>query len=200
MKKGRAKQVQIIFITANPLLQDGLYVDRMTDAERATWDAVQDAAANVVQQNPAAQVFVLDMNRYRDLQSVQLERWGITKFPAVRLWAVYGDDSEASYNYTPTLPGTAPDLEKIYPSALALYQGEFGDNSPLCKLFPPLCKLGALAWLGLTVYAAYRATQAQGTAARAGWAAGAAVMGNEFLKRGGMDMITAGTKQLNENV
>jgi hypothetical protein len=189
MQKGRAQQVQAIFISDNPQLVNGLDTSLMTSEELATWEALQDAVAALQASNPAAQVYILDMNRYRGTQIVQLERWAIPRYPAVRLWAQYADDSQAYYNFAPPIPGTTPDLDKVAPALQALYAGEFGNNSLLCKLFPPLCALSAWAWLAVTLYAAYEATQTKGPA-RAAWITGAVLAGNEFLQRGGLKTIS----------
>jgi len=199
MKKGRATQVQAIFISDNPLLAQGIDVANMTDTERETWEALQDAISAVQQDNPAADIYLLTMNRYTGTQIVQIERWGVAQYPAIRLWAKYADDSEAYYLFDPLIPGMAPPLDKVAPALSALYKGEFGGASLLCNLFPPLCRLSAFAWLGIAAFSAYRATQAQG-AARLAWGAGAALAGNEFLQRGGIknfESITAGAQQPN---
>jgi hypothetical protein len=189
MKKGRATQIQAIFISDNPQLVGGLDTSRMTADELATWETLQDAVSALQSASPAADVYVLDMNRYRGIEIVQLERWAIPRYPAVRLWAKYADESEAYYNFAPPIPGTTPDLSKFAPALQALYQGEFGNNSLLCKLFPPLCALSAWAWLAVTLYAAYEATQTKGPA-RAAWIGGAVLAGNEFLQRGGLKTIS----------
>jgi hypothetical protein len=189
MQKGRAQQIQAIFISDNPQLVGGLDTSLMTSDELATWEALQDAVSALQASNPAADVYVLDMNRYRGTQIVQLERWAIPRYPAVRLWAQYADESQAYYNFAPPIPGTTPDLSKFAPALEALYTGEFGGSSLLCRIFPPLCALSAWAWLGITLYAAYEATQTKGPA-RAAWIGGAVLAGNEFLQRGGLKTIS----------
>lgn len=196
----RATDIQIIFISKNPaLVNTGIGEDSpMTDEERELWNALQEGVNlanekyNIV--NSGIPMYYMDYNYYNGTQSVQIERWGIGQFPAVRLIGSYPDGKKAHY----TLKGTITDLKKYTPEEIAKYlnalaTGNFGGQpSLLCQLFPPACKIGLYGWLAIATVSTVAAVQGKG-AKQFAYGAFSALSWNEFFKRGGFPGLQSGS-------
>lgn len=68
--------------------------------------------------------------------------------------------------------------------------GGWGTGSALiCKLIPPLCALGFLPWLALSVYTTYRAAESRSKVGQIMWGIPAAFFVMGFFERGGVKQI-----------
>jgi hypothetical protein len=71
-----------------------------------------------------------------------------------------------------------------------------GNGGLLCQLLPPLCALGFLPWLALSVITTYKAVESRSTAGRAMWGVPAFLFWQGFLARGGVKQIQYWVKKI----
>jgi len=70
-----------------------------------------------------------------------------------------------------------------------------GDGGLLCKILPPLCALGFLPWLALSVITTYKAAESKSGVGRAMWGVPAFLFWQGFLLNGGVKQIQWWTKK-----
>lgn len=188
----KATRVQAIFISDNAQLVNASYFPNpaMSDAEKATYLAMLEAAAQA-QQETGAPVEIYEMNLYEGLDVVYLERWGINRFPAVRLWAQYPDGREGSYDLESLTNAvqTSQTVEDMKSRLVALWRGEFGDQTLLCKYLPILCELGGWAWLAIAGVGAASAINTERPLKKAMWLGITGYAGYQFMKGGGFERL-----------
>lgn len=71
-------------------------------------------------------------------------------------------------------------------------------DSALCKILPPLCALGFLPWLALSVYTTYRAAESRSTVGKTMWGVPAFLFWQGFLARGGVKQIQYWVKKIGQ--
>jgi len=185
----KADYLSIIFITDNPLLSSGAFdYDKLEPEEKELYNMFSDAVAAAQPKIPIG-VTVKTMSKYAHLDIVDLEKWGIHRFPAIRLYASYPDKKQAWYNLQrgPFDLTLNVDQQEITDRLIYLYKGEFGQPSLICKIFPPLCGLSKWAWLAVSIGCAYKAANSPARLGQMLWLGGAGLGLHEFGKRGGFN-------------
>lgn len=122
---------------------------------------------------------------------------GITDFPAVQIFARFSDGSTAQYAVTKDLgdkfTGINWDKKDVAPYVEALlYQRKPAEASILCKIFPPLCNLGAWVWLAGAAYSTLEFAKARSDSGRIAWGAAAGLTWQSFFASGGFNGIGIG--------
>lgn len=184
----KAKRVQVCIFT----LADKEYQDQ-PPAAQAAFDAF---AAPVIQlqqlHNGKAPIEVEFCPLTYDENVLIVNRNGLdySRLPAAQIYAEYPDGSAKYYFLKSGLGGIdfVPEATAPYIKALLYNLGPSKEPPILCKLVPPLCNLGGYAWLALTVFCTYRASQARNIG-KAAWGAAALASGEAFVKRGGLEML-----------
>lgn len=187
----KADQLSVIFITDNPLLSDGAFdYAKLEPEEKDLYDIFSEGITLADGRIPIG-INVKTMSKYAHLDSVDFERWGIHRFPAIRVYAHYPDGKESFYNLVKGPFDSELDVSQknISDRLYFLYLGNFGKPSLLCEMFPPLCKIGAWAWLAIGAFSTYKALESK-SAGKVVWGLGAGLCLNEFMKRGGLTAIT----------
>lgn len=192
----KAEQIQVIFISKNPQTVDTGVGENtpMTTEELRLWNASQEAQAQARQLG--VPIYDIDMNFYRGTEIVQLERWGFSHYPGLRIWAKYPDGKQAWYNLNETiLDAREYSADDIFQRIKALIEGDFGHQPLLCRLFPPLCQVGGYIWLAGAVITTYQAINTKGIPQVVNGAA-AALCWNEFFGKGGFKNLFSGQQKL----
>lgn len=201
----KATQVFTCIFTNTPPGSGGAYnIDALPSTERNMFNAVSNAHSEIVAAT-GDQPLLLSMC-YAKAPEFQTFLSGINMAPP--LMAIMGTfpGGEKKY-YTTKNPAQAQQYIN------AMLQGEFGgtglptnagdgsggwgqgDGGLLCQLLPPLCALGFLPWLALSVITTYKASESRSTAGRAMWGVSAFLFWQGFLARGGVKQIQWWVKQ-----
>ena len=185
--------MEVVFVTKNPNLvakysPNGADERAIPDVnDPAMSEAERAVAKNVlkaVSEYQGCDIMFLWADFYKATNITWINKNEIGTFPSVQITANYPDGR----NKYIRIEGRSSDyIKNVFD--LLCRDVEQGESSILCRLFPPLCALSAWAWLAVTLYAAYEATQTKGPA-RAAWIGGAVLAGNEFLQRGGLKTIS----------
>lgn len=188
----KASRLQIIFISDNPqLVNSGLGVGSpMSPEELAMYTAIEDARS-LVQPSTTVNIQLFYLNKYKGNDLPLLEQWKINRYPAIRVWAEYPDGNQAWYNLN---QGVLPETysgEEIAEYVTGLLDGDFGQSSIVCKIFPPLCSLGGWVWLAAAAYTSYRAIDSQ-QAGKIAWGGAALLSWDAFFAGGGFKKLGIG--------
>lgn len=148
-------------------------------------------ASDAAKQFKAMPVDLLWADKNKASNIVYINQNSITNFPSIQISATYPDGSIKWFRLNTTIT----DLRNYSVSDMvgmmrSLEKGKDADDgSLLCKLFPPLCSVGAYVWLGVVGFAAYQAFTADNKNKRLVFGAAALVAGNEFISRGGLKTL-----------
>lgn len=189
----KANRLQVIFISDNPkLVNTGLGVGSpMTGTELAMYDALETARADAQPALPV-QVEFFYMNKYKANDLPYLEQWQINRYPAIRVWAQYPDGKQVWYNLNQGIAPVEYTPEEIKKYIVSLANGDLGNNSILCTIFPPLCSLGGWLWLAGAAYSTYRFAEAQSGSGKVIWGAAAGLTWQSFFAGGGFEKLKTG--------
>jgi hypothetical protein len=168
-------------------------VENLTADELRAWGVANEAATMLYEKYQV----VMDVNicAYDYGQNdVIAERAKLYTLPGILVTATYPDGSRGQYALRKELNekffGINWKATDVYPYYEALYLQQSGQPSLLCKIFPPLCQIGAYAWLAAAAVSTYKAVEQKKNAPLATvWGAGALLSFNEFQSKGGFDLI-----------
>jgi len=201
----KASQVFTCIFTNTPP-QGGAYnVNTLPSQERAMFNAVSDAHGAIVAAS-GDQPLLLSMC-YAKAAEFQAFLSGVSLAPPFMAIMGIFPGGEKKYYLT-----KQPAQAKQYIEAML--SGQFGgtglptnagdgdggwgqgDGGLLCKLVPPLCALGFLPWLALSVFTTYKAAESRSTGGKAMWGVPAFLFWQGFLARGGVKQIQWWGKQV----
>jgi hypothetical protein len=171
----------------------GIKIENLTTDEYRAWNVAQEAANLLYDKYK----FVMDVNicayDYGN-NDVITEQAKLYTLPGILVTATYPDGSRGQYALRKELNenffGINWKATDVYPYYEALYLQQSGQPSLLCKIFPPLCQIGAYAWLAAAAVSTYKAVEQKKNAPLAvGWGAAALLSFNEFNSKGGFDVV-----------
>ncbi len=173
----------------------GLAIENLTADEQRAWNVANEAAT---------QLYI----KYKFEMQVNLCAWDYgnnaviaeqNKFfslPAILVNAKYPNGSQAQYGLRKELNekffGINWSAADVYPYYEALYLQTASEKtqSLLCKIFPPLCNVGAYVWFAAMVASAYKAYDEQGKPLQQAAYGGLSLLAFEELQsKGGFDVI-----------
>lgn len=190
----KAIQVRAILILKNSALAGagcGINTALMTPEEIQAWNTLQDSVATVSQETNF-QINTSEINYWCGNDALDVNRWGIGQFPAVRIYAEYPDGTQAYKDFQPLYPGANVDLEQLPTYLSAFVTKSFGSGANwLCKILPPLCSLGKYAWLAIGVATTYKATTTK-KGAQLAWGAASVLVWQQYVQRSGIAGLSAG--------
>ncbi len=177
---------------------DGLNLGALTNNEYQAYNEANEAAFVLASEFPDAKFEVKICPYDYDQNVVVLNQLGIQmNLPAIVITGTYsvdGQKEQRQYILKGVATGTKTwDRQEVYNHMRALYENEFGtgEESLLCKFFPPLCKLGAYVWLAATAVSVYKTVESKGNPAlQTLWGASSLLCGETFIKKGGIKALT----------
>lgn len=124
---------------------------------------------------------------------VFIESWKVTNFPSMILQAEYPDGSKKWFKLNTDITDfknyTASDIATRLNVLAKGKENEGAQSSWLCELFPPLCNVGAYAWLAVVGVAAYKTYTETNKNKRIVFGAATLVAANELISRGGLKAL-----------
>lgn len=194
----KATQVFTCIFTNTPPQSGAYNVNTLPSQERAMFNAVSDAHGAIVAAS-GDQPLLLSVC-YAKAPEFQAFLSGISLAPP--FMAIMGTFPGGEKKYYLT---KQPSQAKQYIEAML--SGEFGgtglptnagdgdggwgqgDGGLLCQLLPPVCALGFLPWLALSVFTTYKAAESRSATGRAVWGVPAFLFWQGFFARGGVKQI-----------
>lgn len=201
----KAKSVFVCIFTKQPPTSGGSYpINLLPVAERNLYNAVSTAAVEVFQQY-GYEGTVLSMCNANDATFNQFLSTNTKPFPLVAIAGTFPDGSTKFF--------TTNSANQVKNLLRSMWAGEFGGtgiptnpgdgdggwgdgDSVLCRLLPPVCALGFLPWLALSVITTYKAAESRSTVGRVLWGVPAALFVQGFFARGGVKQIQYWIKKL----
>lgn len=166
----------------------------MPQDEQTIWNAAEPLVYGAQAEDLPVTMYICPLTIPQN--QIAVSKAGIVDLPALQLYAEYEDGSKKYYNLQKTVQDkltgiswTTEDLRPYFESLL--YNKDPTNPSLLCRLFPPLCAVGPLLWLGGAAVCAFQAVTTENKTRRLVFGAGAGVMGYEFYKKGGVDALKA---------
>lgn len=200
----KATAVHICVFTSLPPNSAGGYApDALPSTESSMYNAASTAAVELFQQE-GIEGTTLSMCYTKNPQFLQFLTTVSATAPFVAIAGTFPGGEKKLY--------IVKSAAQVKGYLKAMWTGEFGgtglptnlgeggwgqgDGGILCQLLPPLCALGFLPWLALSVVTTYKAAESRSTAGRAMWGIPAALLWQGFFARGGVKQIQYWVKKL----
>lgn len=172
----------------------GINFDQLTNNERLAFNEAE-AAMNAI----AAKAHGLQYNVWvcpRDYNNnvVPIEQQGFgLNLPAILITGYYPGGDGKQYALRNDVGGgknwSRSDIGR-YINALYTGKTEGSNESLICKIFPPLCNIGAYLWLAAAGVSAYKTAEMKGRPAlQTIWGAATLLSIDAFLKGGGLQKL-----------
>lgn len=201
MSKPRASTIRVCVFVKTPSSrafdQGQVAIENLTGEEQLAWNVANEAATKLyVKYKLDAEINICPWDL--DNNNSVTAKLGLFNFPAMVIVATYPDETRKMIPLGKEINekffGINWKASDIYPYYEALYLQNFktgdGTTSVLCKIFPPLCEIGAYAWFALAAVSTYKAvTSKDHPAQQVAWGATGLLAFEELYSKGGLEAI-----------
>lgn len=168
----------------------GIQEGNLNDNERAAYNGALLARDKLSAPIPVS-VWICPQDY--DVNPQQLQKQNINFLPAILITAYYPEGTQRQYVlFNNVLQNHSWSQDEVYKHLKALYDAKFGsgNQSIVCKIFPPLCNVGAYLWLAAAGVSIYKtAEQKKNPALQTAWGAASILCLEAFMKGGGFEKI-----------
>jgi hypothetical protein len=195
MKKPVAKKVQICIFWKEPLNYDSI-ANWPTDV-RAIWEAFASVILDLRQKHGASvpiEMYVCPITITQNAVIIAHYNLDPSNLPAAQLFSEYSDGTTGEFFLKKDIDDRfffgvnwkASDVRPYVESLL--YRLKPSDESLICKMFPPLCKVGVYAWAAVIAVSAYKSVKEDGLE-KIAWLTLLGLSFDSFSKKGGFEHL-----------